>query len=171
MFRKDPLERADALVGDVYAYVAYRVGNREDAEDITSAVFERAVRYRSTYDPAKGSPIAWLVGIARTLVAQAHARGRTQEQLGDVAASGDIEEEVVRRVDLSTAISGLDERSRNLIALRYGAGLSSKEIGELEDMEPNAVDVALHRVRGRLQATLASPGEGRSHTSSPEDDG
>ena len=63
--RRDPLADIESLVRDVYAYVAYRVPNRSDAEEITSAVFERAVRYRKSYDTSKGSPIAWIVGIAR----------------------------------------------------------------------------------------------------------
>jgi DNA-directed RNA polymerase specialized sigma24 family protein len=54
----------------VYAYVAYRIGPGPDAEDATSEVFARALRYRSTFDAAKGTPAAWLTGIARRVLAE-----------------------------------------------------------------------------------------------------
>src|SRR6201999_1533604 len=59
----------EALIRRVYAYVAYVIGDGPDAEDITSETFERAIRYRKTYDPSKGSPATWLVGIARRCIA------------------------------------------------------------------------------------------------------
>ena len=51
----DPLRQPKPLIDRVYAYVAYRVHSRADSEDITSEVFERALRYRSSYDPTRGS--------------------------------------------------------------------------------------------------------------------
>jgi RNA polymerase sigma factor (sigma-70 family) len=159
IFRRDPLARTDELIRDVYAYVAYRVPNRSDAEDITSAVFERAVRYRKSYDASKGPPIAWLIGIARGVIADDVTRRRNESPaaIGDVTTSASIEDDVARRLDLTDAVAQLDERSRDLIALRYGVGLTSREIAELEGMEPNAVDVALHRARKRLESLLAEP--------------
>ena len=62
---RDPLAHPDALIRRVYAYVAYRLGDGPDAEDVTSEVFERALRYRGSYDREKGDPISWLLGIAR----------------------------------------------------------------------------------------------------------
>jgi RNA polymerase sigma-70 factor (ECF subfamily) len=67
----DPLENSPALIRRVYSYVAYRIGDGPDAEDVTSEVFERALRYRRSYDPARGAPLAWLLGIARRCVEDA----------------------------------------------------------------------------------------------------
>ena len=61
----DPLRNPEPLLRRVYAYVAYRVHDRSEAEDITSETFERALRYRNTFDPHKGDAVAWLLGIAR----------------------------------------------------------------------------------------------------------
>ena len=66
-FSRDPLANPEALIRRVYAYVAYRLGDGPDAEDVTSEVFERALRYRESYDRSKGEPIAWLLGIAQPL--------------------------------------------------------------------------------------------------------
>ncbi|MDH4177381.1 MAG: hypothetical protein OEV72_07370, partial [Thermoleophilia bacterium] len=69
MLRRDPLADTQRLIREVYAYVSYRIGPGADAEDVTSDVFESAFRYRDSYRPAAGSPIAWLIGIARQRIA------------------------------------------------------------------------------------------------------
>ena len=139
----------------MYAYVAYRVGPGPDAEDITSDVFERALRYRESYDPDRGQPIAWLMGIARRCVNGAVADPhRTLESATESAAPGDIADEAVRRLSLAEAVSQLDPRDRDLIALRYGADLTGRQIAGLLDMTVGAVDVAVHRAVERLRKAL-----------------
>jgi RNA polymerase sigma factor (sigma-70 family) len=159
---RDPLENPEPLVRHVYSYVAYRIGAGPDAEDVASEVFERALRYRESYDPAKGTPLAWLVGIARRLIeATSPPRGETIDGF-DAPASGDLEEEAIRRVSVVAAVAKLDERDRELIALRYGADLTANQIGALLGMRTNSAEVALHRALARLRDKL----EGRG---SPED--
>jgi RNA polymerase sigma factor (sigma-70 family) len=75
-------------------------------------------------------------------------------ELHDTADGRDLEEDTLRRLELSGALARLDDRERELLALRYGGGLSSREIGAFLELEPNAVDVALHRARARLKADL-----------------
>lgn len=150
----DPLAHPERLIRQVYSYVAYRIGAGSEAEDVTSETFERALRYRDSFDPRRGTPFAWLLGIARSTVAG--RRLRVHEQLDAEAAAGadEIEEQVAARLDLQAALERLEERDRELISLRYGADLSSKQIGELLGLEPGAVDVSLHRARSRLRAAL-----------------
>src|SRR3954454_13890633 len=50
---------------DVYAYVATLLGDRSAAEDVVAQAFEHAGRKRRSFDARRGSPRAWLVGIAR----------------------------------------------------------------------------------------------------------
>ena len=97
----DPLANPEPLIKRVYAYVAYRVGDGPDAEDLTSETFERALRYQKSYDATKGEPIAWLIGIARRCI---DGRPPTLELSGehmDTAGHGDLEEDAVRRLALS----------------------------------------------------------------------
>jgi RNA polymerase sigma-70 factor (ECF subfamily) len=156
---RDPLERPEDAIRRVYAYVAYRIGGGPEAEDVTSATIERAVRYRSSYRRDEGSPAAWLIGIARRCLADAavvRAREvRSDDQLEP--GGGDVAGQAAARIDLHRAVATLDGRSRELIALRYGADLSSKEIGRVLEMTAGAVDVALHRslkeLRGELEKT------------------
>jgi len=152
---RDPLRDPAPLIRRVYAYVAYRIGDGSEAEDVTSATFERALRYRNTYDPRRGEPIAWLLGIARRCIGDAHA-ARASVPLGDqLEVAEDFAPAAERRIVLAEAVSGLEQRDRELVALRYGADLSARQIAEIMDMRVNAVEVALHRALGRLRAELA----------------
>ena len=62
--------------------------------------------------------------------------------------------EALQRLTVAAAVEGLDERSRDLIALRYGADLSARQIGEILGLKTNAVEVALHRTLARLRPKL-----------------
>ncbi len=155
--RRDPLAEVESLISDVYAYVAYRVPNHADAEEIISAVFERAVRYRKTYDGSKGSPIAWLIGIARTQIAEQQCqRHHAELELTEAVDDADLEASSLERLTLHDAVRSLDDRSRELIALRYGIGLSTREIAAEMGLEENAVNVALHRARERLRTIMTN---------------
>jgi RNA polymerase sigma-70 factor (ECF subfamily) len=152
---RDPLAHPEALIPHVYAYAAYRLGDGPDAEDVTSEVFERALRYRRTYDRAKGEPVAWLLGIARRCADDALA-GRMRElpEPEEIADGGSLEEDTVRRMTLRAALAQLGERDRELIALRYGGELTAAQIARIMDAQTNAIEVALHRALGRLRRIL-----------------
>jgi len=156
MFTRDPLANPDALIRRVYSYCAYRLGDGPEAEDATSDTFERALRYRSSYDRKKGPPAAWLIGIARRCVDDvASSRLQTVDEPIEEAAP---ERDAALRIDLARAVTALDERDRELVALRYGADLTARQIGELLGLRTNAVEVALHRALARLRHELGSDG-------------
>lgn len=168
MKRKDPLANPAAAIRRVYSYVAYRIGDGPEAEDVTSEVFERALRYRSSYDESRGRPVPWLLGIARRCVDDAVSRRPPiAESEADEQPSGeDLEGDAVRRLAVARALESLDERGRELIALRYGADLRAREIGEVLGMKTNAVEVALHRTLAAIRAQLddVPAGTGRGGT-------
>ncbi|MBA3842399.1 MAG: sigma-70 family RNA polymerase sigma factor [Actinobacteria bacterium] len=162
---RDPLADPQPLIRRVYSFVAFHMGHGAEAEDVTSDVFERAVRYRESYDPAKGAPITWLLGIARRSIAAAGLPPQVAHSDLDEESDGrNLEEDTLRRFELSVALGRLDERERELVAMRYGAGLSSREIGAVLELDPNAVDVAIHRARARLKEAL---GPGRASAAAP----
>lgn len=154
MFRVDPLANPEPLIKRVYAYVAYRVGDGPDAEDLTSETFERALRYKKSYDSRKGEPIAWLIGIARRCIeGRAPALEHSSEHL-EAADHRDLEDETLRKLALSGAVERLEDRDRELIALRYGSDLTARQIAELQGAKTNAIEVALHRALGRLRTHM-----------------
>jgi len=131
-------------------------------EDIVGDVFERALRYRASFDRSRGEPIQWILGIARRCVDDARAAQTADVPLDEhelePSSPQDLHGEVVRRLTLAAAIEDLDERDRDLISLRYGADLTARQIGELLDLRTNAVEVALHRALSRLRGAIGENG-------------
>ena len=140
----DPLAHPESLIRRVYAYVAYRIGDGVEAEDVTSEAFERALRYRASFDPRRGG--------------QTQTDGQ-RYATGDGAAPGDLEADAMQRLELAGALESLDARQRELIALRFGADLTARQIGGLLEMKTNADEVALHRALGTLRTALEEPAE------------
>jgi RNA polymerase sigma factor (sigma-70 family) len=168
MLRRDPLANPEPLIKRVYAYVAYRVGDGADAEDITSATFERALRYKKSFDAGKGDATAWLIGIARREIAgHFAARPEGAQALPELALPGDLAADSAGRLDLQTAVAELDPRDRELVALRYGADLSARQIADLLELKTNAVEVALHRALRKLRERLGGPAPTKRGVRSP----
>jgi RNA polymerase sigma-70 factor (ECF subfamily) len=156
----DPLERPELLIGRVYAYVAYRIGSGPDAEDITSETFARALRYRSRYEAKRGRPVTWLTAIARSLIADWVAARPAAGQPYEPGYVDDFASDVVARTDIRRAVAGLADRDRELIALRYGADLPTKQIALLLGEDSHTIDVALSRARARLRERIKAPRDG-----------
>ena len=142
---------------DVYAYVAGLLRDRSAAEDVTSAAFERAYRKRSRFDPARGSPRAWLFGIARNAALDELRRRKRAAQM--VAEPVDhyrpVPEEVaetgLRRSLVRTAFERLAPRERELISLKFFAGLSNAEIGRVIGTSASNAGTKLHRTMDKLR--------------------
>lgn len=156
VMRGDPLAQPEQAIRRLYGYVAYRIGPGPDAEDVVSETIERALRYRESYDERKGSAAPWLATIASHLIAD-RARARSGEWEFEAAPEGtaeDFSQRSSRRLDLHEAMALLDSRSRELLALRYGADLRAREIAQLLGQRTNTIEVAIHRALSRLREIL-----------------
>jgi RNA polymerase sigma factor (sigma-70 family) len=157
---REPLAHPEELIQRVYAYVAYRMGPGSDAEDVTSETMLRAVRGKAGYDPRRGKPISWLIGIARTALADhLAAKPAIAGEAVDEPSAENLEAEAVERLTIAAAVARLEPRDRELVALRYGADLATREIASIVGLNVNAVDVALHRCRARLRGELEDQAE------------
>src|SRR5262245_10112927 len=116
---------------DVYAYVASRLRDGPAAEEVTAAAFERAYRKRHRFDPERGEARAWLFGIARNAALdELRRRGRQTELTAepadlDGAAVETGAESSERRLALKASLARLEPRERELIALKFFAGLGN----------------------------------------------
>jgi RNA polymerase sigma-70 factor (ECF subfamily) len=153
----DALYRSSA--SDVYAYVASLVRDRSAAEDVTALAFERAFRRRRTFNPRRGSERAWLFGIARNAALdELRRRRRTAALVIDpedphAASAFDDEsaEEAERRAAVRSALAALDPRERELVALKFHAGLSNAEIAEVLGVSESNAGTRLHRAVKKLR--------------------
>lgn len=142
---------------DVFAYVTSLLRDRAAAKDATAAAFERAYRKRSRFNPSKGSPRAWLFGIARNAALDELRRRGRQAELStepvDIASvDGSIEDERSEmRLVLTTALGRLEPRQRELIALKFFADLSNGEIARVLGTSESNVGTKLHRTVIKLR--------------------
>jgi RNA polymerase sigma factor (sigma-70 family) len=141
----------------VYAYVASLLRDRSTAEDVTAQAFERAYRRRGSYRARRGSREAWLFGIARNAaldeLRRRKRRARLETEPADTAALHPDEqvELTLRRETVRAAIGALDGRERDLLALKFSAGLSNAEIAAVLGLSETAAGTRLHRTLTKLR--------------------
>jgi RNA polymerase sigma-70 factor, ECF subfamily len=142
---------------DVYAYVAGVLRDRSAAEEVTAAAFERAFRKRGRFDARRGSARAWLFGIARNAALDELRRRRRQAELdaepADIVAPpvDALAEGGARRATLIAALAGLEPRERELVAMKFFAGLSNAEIAAVLGVSESNAGTKLHRVITKLR--------------------
>lgn len=148
----DALYREHAA--DVYAYVMTLLRDRPSAEDVTMAAFERAFRRWVSFDARRGSERAWLFGIARNAALdELRRRRRVAPLVGDLAdesARGE-QDDPLRRAAVRAALADLDPRERELVSLKFVAGLSNAEIAEVIGTSATNAGTRLHRVVIKLR--------------------
>jgi RNA polymerase sigma factor (sigma-70 family) len=148
-------EHAEAL----FAYVAYRSGDRSMAEDVVGAAFERAYKARRRFNRRRGSERAWLYAIARNLMLDeirrrdAERRAVERERSGARHSVGGIEA-VEAQHDVQTALAALSEAEREAIALRFGADLTVPEIAEMTKLPLTTVEGRVYRALGKMRDHL-----------------
>jgi RNA polymerase sigma factor (sigma-70 family) len=141
---------------DVYAYAAGLLRDQVAAEDVTAAAFERAYRKRSRFDASRGSARAWLFGIARNAALdELRRRGRHAELSVDPVDTASVPgadgHDSELRLLLGDALGGLEARERELIALRFFAGLSNGEIARVIGVSASNVGTRLNRTMDKLR--------------------
>ena len=144
---------------DVFAYTATLLRDNAAAEDVTAQAFERAYKKRSRFNARRGSPRAWLFGIARNAAldelrrrkraAETEIPGPLDPPGPDEAAERAAVRDAVRR-----ALNTLAARDRELIALKYHADLSNAEIGEILGVSATNAGTLLHRAMTKLREAV-----------------
>jgi RNA polymerase sigma factor (sigma-70 family) len=147
----------------IYGFLAYRVSDRQVAEDLTQATFERALRAWSRFDPRRASERSWLLAIARNLLIDHYRRAgsrRTEpfeEHLAPTVPGP--EEQFTTTPDLGEALAKLSDRDREVLALRFGADLNGPEIAELLGLSLANVQQIVSRSLRKLRDLLQEPAD------------
>lgn len=142
----------------IYGFVAYRIRDRELAEDLTQATFERALRSWSRFDPRRGSERTWLITIARNLLIDQYRRDRSNrlEPIDErvLPAVTGPEDRLTASPELIEALTQLSERDREVLALRFGGDLTGPEISTMLGLSLANVQQILSRSLRKLRALL-----------------
>jgi RNA polymerase sigma factor (sigma-70 family) len=154
-----PQQRLERLYAscrdDVYAYAASMLGDAAAAEEITALAFERAFRRRRLFSARRGSERAWLFGIARNAALDELRRRRRRAALtAEPPAEASVEAEVdavLARATVRAALAALTPRERELIALKFDAGLSNAEIARVLRVSESNAGTLLHRTITKLR--------------------
>jgi len=146
---------------DVYAYALTLLRDQAAAEDVTALAFERAYRRRRTFDPSRGEPRGWLFGIARNAALDELRRRQRvatlvidPEDVQEEAEEDDGEEIVLRRTAVQSALATLSGRERELIALKFHAGLSNSELAKVLGVSESNAGTMLHRAIQKLRKAV-----------------
>jgi RNA polymerase sigma factor (sigma-70 family) len=162
--RFDALYRETA--SDVFAYVLTLLRDRAAAEDVTAAAFERAYRRQGSFDARRGTQRAWLFGIARNAALdELRRRRRSAALLADPedpardghATGDDRDDDALRRATVRAGLAQLEPRERELIALKFHAGLSNAEIAKVLGVSESNAGTRVHRAVTRLRKACHAP--------------
>ncbi len=150
----------------VFSYCLKRLGHAQDAEDATAQIFTRALAGLPAY--RGGSMGAWPFRIAHNTVVGALQARRPELSLQDAQLGLDNrlvshDEEPVsgllraeQRERLQSLIATLRDDQRELLMLRFAAGLTAAEIAAILGMSEGAVRVAIHRAIAQLRQRSAA---------------
>jgi RNA polymerase sigma-70 factor, ECF subfamily len=146
----------------IYSYIYYRTLSRETAEDLTSAVFLKALEGLGGYSPGPGGFAAWIYGIARNAVFDHYRRESRLESLEargagpwDAADGADLAIDAENR-DLwervAPLLAGMAAEQREILVMRIWDGLSHAEIARILGKSEGACKMAYSRAMASLRA-------------------
>jgi RNA polymerase sigma-70 factor (ECF subfamily) len=141
-----------ALLPRVYNY--FRFQGLEDglAEELTAQTFEKAWRKRASYRHDLAAFSTWVLRIAHNVAVDYYRRGVVEITLDEVEAHSQQagpEEQLVERDDLDhlrELLAALPPRERDLIALKYGCGMTNRAIAQQTGLSETNVGTILYRV-------------------------
>ncbi len=149
-----------AQVTPLYRYFYHQLGHRQDAEDLVASTIDKALASRAHFDPARGTPPAWLFGIARHTLRDFQRRQRPQVSLTtldpplvDGLLSPDIQAIHAEEAQaLHVRVRHLPIGQREAVTLYYFGALSAREVALVLGRSEGAVRLLIHRALTSLRA-------------------
>lgn len=143
--------------GAVYAMALSYLKNAQDAQDVTQDTFVRIWEYAAGYRP-QGSPMAWMLAIARNLCLmklrrEARQTSLTDEEWNAIPADSAGASPEDRQV-LQDALAGLADEERRIVLLHAAAGLKHREIARLLELPLPTVLSKYRRALKKMKAQL-----------------
>jgi RNA polymerase sigma-70 factor (ECF subfamily) len=160
-------ELYERYVTKIYNYIYYRVGDQEEAEDLTARTFFRALRKIGSYEE-RGLPFsAWLYRIAHNLVANWHRSQSRRKSVqldelitatSDVSSPGALVEKQEARETLLEMIRELPEDRQQLLILKFVERMPNAKIGQVMGRSESSIKSLYHRTLKTLRSDLQNRG-------------
>jgi len=154
----------DHYLPRVYKFYRYRVDDIATAQDLTARTFERALADIRRYQAERAPFAAWLFGIANNTVGSHYRAERRQHTpLDDLPESASdeptLEEAAIvaeTSAQVAQAVAQLREHERELIALKFAAGLPNTQIAVMTRQSESNVGVTLYRSLQKVRRILSA---------------
>lgn len=159
----------DRYSAAVFHLTTRTLANAVDAEDVTQATFVAAWLGRQTFDPARGSMIGWLLGIARRKVVD-HIRAAARDdritasvrRMNDPPPTDTVPDRVVDRLVVADELAQLPGEQRRVLQLAFYDDLTHPQIAAVTGLPLGTVKSHLRRgmerLRRRWEVDGAAPG-------------
>jgi RNA polymerase sigma-70 factor, ECF subfamily len=152
-------EAAEAHLDDIYAYLVYLTGDRQLADDLAAATFERAFVRWSRFDPRRGTARTWLCQLARTIALDHFRAERRRTRRETTFAALEEREQAEPLVEglsppLERALRGLSAADREIVALRVVLELDAAATARLLGISTTACTTRLNRALERLERRM-----------------
>jgi RNA polymerase sigma-70 factor (TIGR02952 family) len=144
----------------VYRYISYRITDTHMAEDLTSAVFEKALTKFKSYSSEKASFSTWIFTIARNTLTD-HYRVVHRQQTtsldnlaqatdpGTSPAEESEREEEIRM--LNSCIAQLSPNEQEIISLKFGSEMTNRQIAKMLALTESNVGIIIYRAVRKLR--------------------
>jgi RNA polymerase sigma-70 factor (ECF subfamily) len=147
----------------IYNYIRYRVIERDAADDLVSAVFEKVLDKFDSFDPSRAPLEPWLFAIARNTLNDHFRRRKIRgwfsitDREENIASAESVEGAAQRHEAdalLLAAVAKLEDQERELIAMKFTLGLNNREIAGQTGLGESNVGVILFRAMKKLRGIL-----------------
>lgn len=138
----------------VYRYVYYRVGSKEETEDIVSQTFLQALEHLKSYQQRGISFSHWLYRIAGHILYHHHRRRKKESSMPDTGWEVGVTDEQLEQLDLLKALQALPDTQQQVLTLRYIQDFSIKDVARVMKLSEGAVKQLTHRAVRTLRERI-----------------
>ena len=145
----------------VYRYVSYRITDTHTAEDLTSAVFEKALTKFNSYKADKAAFSTWIFTIARNTLTdhfranQSHKTVLLEDPAAAAAESNNRPEEESEKEEelqaLRTCVARLSKSEQEIISLKFGAEMTNRQIASMLSLSESNIGIIVYRAVRKLR--------------------
>lgn len=153
----------------IYNYVHYRVDDFHFADDLTSQIFEKLFSRLKYYSPKKAVFSVWIFTIARNTITDYYrSRKRNQNRFLSIESAAELIDSEPGPDDIAAlnetqqylrkALTYLDQREREIIALKFWSGFSNRDIAKIAGISESNTGIIVFRAIRRLRVIMESQG-------------